>query len=125
VLYTILLKFLHILFDMDLNAASTVNLSKNTEYNFALNFVYSSKFTSYRYEYSKKVIKVLAPLQSILKLRIGNEKKKMLCIAPSETCSSLLTTSFGIQKYYAMNTLCVYVFCMNLRTNSSCCTVHH
>jgi hypothetical protein len=124
VLYATLLQFLHILFDVDLKAASTVNLCKNTEYNSALNSVYSNKITSYGYAYANEVIKFLARLQSVLKLRIWNEKI-MLCISPSEPCSYLHTTSFGFQKCYAMNTLCVYVFCMNLRSNSSCCTVHH
>jgi len=35
------------------------------------------------------------------------------------------TTSFGVQKYYAVNTLFVYAFCVNLKSNISCFPVHH
>ena len=54
---TILLKFSHALFDVDLSGASTVNLSKKTEYNSPLDFVYSNeKYIIYWYDKAKKAI---------------------------------------------------------------------
>jgi len=34
------------------------------------------------------------------------------------------TTRFNIQKFYVLTTQCVYVFCMDLRTNSYYVCVH-
>jgi hypothetical protein len=32
---------------------------------------------------------------------------------------------FNIQQLYALHTLCIYVFCICLRTNSDLCHLHH
>jgi hypothetical protein len=43
------------LFDVDLNATSTLNLSKNTEYNSVFNsFFFQITSTSYKNEYAEK-----------------------------------------------------------------------
>jgi hypothetical protein len=38
---------------------------------------------------------------------------------------TICTTSFGIQQFYVLPTQCIYVFCVDLRTNSDYFTVQH
>jgi len=50
---------------------------------------------------------------------------KCLALTIQNILVILHTPGFSVQKYYIVNTLCVYAFYMNLRPNSSCFTLHH
>ena len=41
------------------------------------------------------------------------------------TIDTICTTRFNIQQFYVLPTQCIYVFCVDLRTNSDYFPVHH
>jgi hypothetical protein len=44
---------------------------------------------------------------------------------PSGIMVTICTTMFNIHKFYVLPTQCIYVFCVDLRTNSDYFTVEH
>jgi hypothetical protein len=53
--------------------------------------------------------------------------RRSVCIflTPYSPVVTLCTTSFKIHEFYVLPTQCVYVFCMDLRTNSDYFLVQH
>jgi hypothetical protein len=48
-----------------------------------------------------------------------------LCSAVYSTVVTLCTARFNVHKFYVLPTQCVYVFCMDLRTNNDYFPIQH
>ena len=49
----------------------------------------------------------------------------VMCINPSKSSSHCMYRQFNIQQFYVLLTQFVYVFCMDLETNSDYFPMHH
>jgi len=47
------------------------------------------------------------------------------CVYCAVRAGSLYTTRFNIQQFYVLPTQCIYVFCVDLRTNSDYFPIEH
>ena len=49
----------------------------------------------------------------------------LLLLTPSSPGVAICTTKFNSHKFYFPPTQCIYVFCVDLRTNSDLCHLQH
>ena len=52
-------------------------------------------------------------------------QRKILTVLTLKTAGYLMHQQFNIQQLYVLSTLCIYMFCIYLRTNSYLCHLHH
>jgi hypothetical protein len=57
--------------------------------------------------------------------KAGCPQKAQLTLYFETAIFALRTTKFNIQQFYVLPTQCIYVFCVDLRTNSDYFTVQH
>ena len=50
---------------------------------------------------------------------------KFLNVNPLKPSGHYMYRQFNIQQFYVLPTLCIYVFCVDLRTNSDYFTIQH
>ena len=48
-----------------------------------------------------------------------------LCVTHQSLVVTICTIRYNIQKFYVQPTQCIYVFCMDLRTNSDYFPIQH
>ena len=53
------------------------------------------------------------------------EPKDKTSITHSEPSGHYMYRQFNIQQFYVLPTQCIYVFCVDLRTNSDYFPIHH